>query len=153
MRERIEMAAWILAAIVASELENNKEKSGKSVEEQIQDKILSLPDIAITAFMQTIGNWNEDKHVIEYSPLAVAALVEHGNNRGWDVKVEIERGKDYHVVGKHVRFHGVDTYLITGLPDEFDAFAELLDIHALVGEIAQDKEKQEFLDFLVALYS
>ena len=156
MKERIEMAAWLMAAIVANELENNKnnaKESGKSLDEQIQEKLLNLSDVAITAFMQSTGRWNDDKLLAEYSPDMVGALVQHGNERGWDVKVEIERGKDYHIIGRHVRIHGVDTYLITGLPDEFDAFAELLDIHALVGEIAKNQEQQSYLDLLSAIES
>ena len=118
--------------------EQNKEKR----EKEIQDRILNLSDEKTTILMHTLHKWNADKCVMDYSAENIGYLVRYGNTNGWDVELNIEVGHDYHIVGEHIVKHGVDTYRIYGIHNEFEEWADLLDIHSLVGEISNDVYKE-----------
>lgn len=125
--------------------EPNKENNNLKLEEEIQKRILRLSDKQTSILMQNLHKWDPDKSVMEYSAENIGRLVTYGNNEGWDVELNIEVGHDYHIVGEHVVENGMDKYRIYGIHNEFDEWASLLDIHALVGEIANDANKQQLL--------
>lgn len=129
----------IIGFVLGSEL--TKEK----MEKEIQDRILNLSDRKTTILMQHLQRWNSDKFVMDFTRDNIGKLVMYGNSNGWDVKLNIEVGHDYHIVGEHVVEHGVDIYRIYGIHNEFEEWSSLLDIHALVGEISNDISKQHLL--------
>ena len=124
--------------------ENDKLKM-EELEKQIQERILNLSDKQTTILMQSLCKWDTDKSVMTYNAENIGRLVTYGNGKGWDVELNIEIGHDYHIVGEHIVEHGMDKYRIYGIHEEFDEWAHLLDIHALVGEIANDVNKQHLL--------
>ena len=125
--------------------EPSKNESNVELEKKIQNTILDLSDKQTSMLMQNLRKWDPDKSVMEYSAENIGHLVTYGNNEGWDVELNIEIGHDYHIVGEHVVENGMDKYRIYGIHNEFDEWASLLDIHALVGEIAKDENKQRLL--------
>ena len=125
--------------------EPNKENDKLKLEEKIQERILNLSDKQTSILMQHLHKWDPDKSDMEYSAENIGHLVTYGNKQGWDVELNIEVGHDYHIVGEHVVENGMDKYRIYGIHNEFDEWASLLDIHALVGEIASNKGKQLLL--------
>ena len=129
----------IIGFVMRSELEE--------LEKQIQERILNLSDKQITILMQSLCIWNSDKSVMTYNAENIGRLVTYGNSKGWDVELNIEIGHDYHLVGEHVVEHGVNKYRIYGIHNELE-WAGLLDIYALVGEIANDVNKQHLLMFI-----
>lgn len=134
----------IIGAIIIVAVE--KAIRPKTLEEQkIQDRILNLSDCGITELMQLLGKWDSHKRVKEYTAENIGKLVTYGNDMGWDVELEIEVGHDYHLVGERIEKNGVHTYRIYGIHNEFDEWASLLDIHALVGFIASSKKAQDTL--------
>ena len=131
--------------------EPSKNESNVELEKKIQNTILDLSDKQTSMLMQNLRKWDPDKSVMEYSAENIGHLVTYGNNEGWDVELNIEIGHDYHIVGEHVVENGMDKYRIYGIHNEFDEWASLLDIHALVGEIAKDENKQRLLRSIMNL--
>lgn len=129
------------------------EQEQKTLQEQIQERILNLTDAATTSFMHLLGVWDDNKRVMEYNTHNIGELVTYGNDMGWDVELNIEVGHDYHLVGEYVKKNGVDTYRIYGIHNEFDEWADLLRIHTLVGEIAKDNAKQFLLKQIEDIYN
>lgn len=127
-------------------------KQEKTLEEQIQERILNLTDAATTRLMHLLGVWDDNKRVMEYNAHNIGELVTYGNDMGWGVELNIEVGHDYHLVGEHIVQNREHTYRIYGIHDEFSDWADLLDIHALVGLIAADKKKQAVLDYIELIY-
>ena len=125
--------------------EPSKDESKVELEKKIQNTILDLSDKQTSMLMQNLHKWDPDKSVMEYSAENIGHLVTYGNNEGWDVELNIEVGHDYHIVGEHVVENGMDKYRIYGIHNEFDEWVSLLDLHTLVGEIANDKNKQRLL--------
>lgn len=121
-------------------------------EQKIQERILNLSDAATTSLMHLLGVWDDNKRVMEYNAQNIGELVTYGNDMGWDVELNIEVGHDYHLVGEHIVQNCEHTYRIYGIHNEFDEWASLLDIHALVGSIAADKKKQAVLDYIELIY-
>ena len=140
----------IIGIVMCSE--PNKENNKLKFEKEIQERILNLSDAATTSLMHLLGVWNDNKRVMEYNAHNISELVTYGNDMGWDVELNIEVGHDYHLVGEHIVQNRVHTYRIYGIHDEFDEWASLLDIHALVGSIAADKKKQAVLDYIELIY-
>ena len=95
--------------------------------------------------MQNLQKWNSDKFVMDCTRDNIGKLVMHGNDNGWDVKLNLEIGHDYHIVGEHIVENGVDIYHIYGIHNEFEEWASLLNIHSLVDEISNDVSKQHLL--------
>jgi hypothetical protein len=125
--------------------EPSKNESKVELEKKIQNMILDLSDKQTSILMQNLHKWDPDKSVMEYSAENIGHLVTYGNNEGWDVELNIEVGHDYHIVGEHIIENGTHKYRIYGIHNEFDEWASLLDLHTLVGEIANDESKQRFL--------
>ena len=144
MKEDFDLIGAIIIAVVVEE--------EKTLEEQIQERILDLPDNAITTLMHLLCKWNKHKQVVEFTPDNIGALVVYGNSMGWDVELDVEVGRDYHLVGEYVKKNGVDTYRIYGIHNEFDEWVDLLNIHTLVGEIAKDNSKQFLLKQIEDIY-
>ena len=117
--------------------------------EAIQEEIINWDVEEITEFMHLIGRWDENTILVSYSPQEVGELVNRGIEHGWDVNVEIERGRDYFLFAKEEKRNNYfSRYNITGHIDEFDEIAGILDIWGLVGLIMTNNEEMEiFLDF------
>ena len=94
--------------------------------------------------MHTLGKWREDQRLLTYTPTNVAKLIRYANERGLNVNVEIERGRDYYVIGQKKTN---EDYEIYGLVDTADEFIDLLDLETLAEEIANDKGMQVVLDY------
>lgn len=121
------------------------EQTKEKMEKEIQDRILNLSDAKTTILMQNLQKWNSDKFVMDYTRDNIGKLVMYGNSNGWDVKLNIEVGHDYHIVGEHIVENGVDIYHIYGIHNEFEEWASLLNIHSLVDEISNEVSKQHLL--------
>ena len=128
----------------------------KTLEEQIQERILDLPAAGINTLMHILGLWDEHKQLMDYTPENIGELVKYGNERGWDVELSITCGRDYYLIAQKVEkkiiSHTYTEYQISGLLDTFDEFAALLSIHTLVGSIAADTNKQHVLNFVESVY-
>lgn len=133
--------------IIGFVMHNEPSKNESKVElvKKIQNTILDLSDKQTSMLMQNLHKWNPDKSVMEYSAENIGHLVTYGNNKGWDVELNIEVGHDYHIVGEHIVKNGEDKYRIYGIHNEFDEWVNLLDLHTLVFEIANDENKQQLL--------
>ena len=117
--------------------------------EYIQAEIMNWDVEDITKFMQELGNWDENTLLVTYSPNMVAELVQKGIDNGWDIKVEIERGRDYFLFAREKKqVHYFSTYEITGHIDEFDEIAGIIDIWGVVGGIMNNTDKMsKFMEF------
>ena len=125
----------------------------KTLEEQIQERILDLPAAGINTLMHILGLWDENTQLMDYSPENVGKLVQIGNDNGLDVSLEIQIGHDYYLFAHKTEWRGcVFGYSIDGLTDTFDEFADLLNIYSLVGSIAADTNKQHVLNFVESVY-
>jgi hypothetical protein len=118
-------------------------------EEYIQAEIMNWDVEDITKFMQELGNWDENTLLVSYSPNMIAELVQKGIENGWDIKVEIERGRDYFLFAKEKKqTNYFSTYEITGHIDEFDEIAGIIDIWGVVGGIMNNTDKMsKFMEF------
>lgn len=118
-------------------------------EEYIQAEIMNWDVEDITKFMQELGNWDENTLLVSYSPNMVAELVQKGIELGFDVDLEIERGRDYFLFAREKkRKNYFSTYEITGHIDDFDEIGGIIDIWGVVGGIMNNAEKMsKFIEF------
>lgn len=119
-------------------------------DEVIQETIMNLNADQITELMHRLGIWDENTILADYSPEEVGRLVNRGNELGFDVDLEVERGRDYYLFAREVPQNNYfSTYKITGHIDTFEEIGGLLDIWGVVGNITHnDESMQTFKDFM-----
>ena len=131
------MKVIIIAAVVVV-------KPQPSIVDEIESRVLNLSVEGTNFLMHTLGKWREDQRLLTYTPTNVAKLIRYANERGLNVNVEIERGRDYYVIGQKKTN---EDYEIYGLVDTADEFIDLLDLETLAEEIANDEGMQVVLDY------
>lgn len=119
------------------------EKSKRA--EAIQEEIMNWKAEDISNFMHLIGRWNENTILVSYSPQEVGELVNKGIEHGWNVTVEIMRGKNGFLFAKE--WNG--NYSITAHLGIFDELAGIIDVWSVVGAIMTNNDEMEiFLNFV-----
>lgn len=130
------MNVIIIAAVVV--------KPQPSIVDEIASRVLNLSVEGTNFLMHTLGKWREDQRLLTYTPNNVAKLIRYANERGFNVSVEIERGRDYYIIGQK---QTNEDYKIYGLVDTADEFIDLLKLKTLAVEIANDKGMQVVLEY------
>ena len=119
-------------------------------EKYIQNEILNWRFEDISDFMQELGLWDKNTFMVTYSPENLGKLTQIGLDNGWDVEVEIERGRDYFLSAKEKKQPNYySTYEIVGHCDNFEEITSIIDIHSLIGKIMNNMDTmKKFVDFV-----
>ena len=119
-------------------------------EKYIQNEILNWRFEDISDFMQELGLWDKNTFMVTYSPETLGKSTQIGLDNGWDVEVEIERGRDYFLSAKEKKQPNYySTYEIVGHCDNFEEITSIIDIHSLIGKIMNNMDTmKKFVDFV-----